>query len=160
MYCFVFGICVFTLFKVYTFVRLFDISIHTEQNRTLICEDLYIPTSSYKTVDTTMYTWHSIIINLQWKYILINHNVFVKLRATLIYINSFYINLVVQINNISLHILGIRSKYFSTTRNSLTYINTHTLLLCNAWQIRNNNYNNNTTCNSKFEWTFLYPVKT
>jgi len=38
-----------------------------------------------------------------------------------------------------------------------TLINAHTILLFNAWQRRNKN---NTNRNSKFEWNFLYPVKT
>jgi len=33
----------------------------TEQNRNFICKDLYVYTSSYKTFNTTIYTWHSII---------------------------------------------------------------------------------------------------
>ena len=36
----------------------------TQQNRNFICKDLYIYTSSYKTFNTTLYTWHSIIINI------------------------------------------------------------------------------------------------
>ena len=35
-----------------------------EQNRNFICKDVYIYTSSYKTFNPTIYTWHSIIINI------------------------------------------------------------------------------------------------
>jgi len=48
---------------------------------------------------TYKYTWHTIIINLQWIF-LMNHKVYVKWRAKLICINSFSMNLLVKINNI------------------------------------------------------------
>jgi len=57
--------------------------------------------------------------------------------------------------------MGIRSKYLSTKRNSKTHTSMH-IHYCYSMpdKSRNNNYNNNTTCYSKFEWNFLYPVKT
>jgi len=55
--------------------------------------------------------------------------------------------------------MGIRSKYLSTKRNSKTHTSMH-IHYCYSMpdKSRNNNYNNNTTCYSKFEWNFLYPV--
>ena len=92
--------------------HVFDVNTHyevrTEQNRHFICKDLYIYTSSYKKL-IQPYT-----------------RAIVKWRATLLYITSFSINLLVQINNISIHIMIQRINNFPTIRTGITHTSTHT----------------------------------
>ena len=90
-----------------------DVKVWTEQNRAyfylwgLTVHDIHCLN---KTFNTTTYTWQTIIINLHRKYISINHKVFIKRRAKSICKTSFSINLLVKINNLSVHIIDIWSK--------------------------------------------------